>query len=111
MEHLLMEHRNRMEHTAHMEGVPAKASSPLCLTRMEHRNTWNTTFEEREEMTWLDSLLMEPVPCPSGSHNGYSPRGLSLEDAAFLREERAAILEYEAGMDRAQAERLAGVTR
>jgi len=33
------------------------------------------------------------------------------EEAEYLREERAAILEYEAGLDREEAERRAGLSR
>ncbi len=62
-------------------------------------------------MTWLDRLLMEklggpgPVlPCAFDSVLEALCAGLPLEDSQELREERAAILEYQAGFSREEAE-------
>lgn len=81
-------------------------------------------------MTWLDRLLIEDrgamisamVPEVEASPSGdrwagplFDPTleplctGLPLEASQELREERAAILEYEAGFSREEAERLAGI--
>ena len=76
-------------------------------------------------MTWLDRLLAEGpgLVLPGaqegaqGAHAVFDPTlealcaGLPLEDAQALREERAAILEYEAGMTREDAERFSTWTR
>ena len=81
-------------------------------------------------MTWLDCLLVEdrgamipvlppelaPVPrCDGWAGPLFDPTletrgsGLPLEAAQDLREERAAIIEYEAGFSREDAERMAGI--
>lgn len=72
-------------------------------------------------MSWLDRLLNEaPERCPLAGENGAGVPGLDPtlealcsglppEDAQALREERAAILEYEAGLSREEAERRAGL--
>lgn len=68
-------------------------------------------------MTWLDRFLseepgpmprMEPTPDPTLEA---LCSGLPPEDAQALREERAAILEHEAGLTRTEAERRAGITQ
>ena len=60
-------------------------------------------------MTWLDQLLKEQGQgfAPVSSLDPTLERlcsGLPVEDIRDLREERAAILEYEAGFSRAKAE-------
>lgn len=80
-------------------------------------------------MSWLDQFLKEPSglgmpelspkaePTPPASGWAgplFDPTleglcaGLPPQDARALRQERAAILEYEAGFTRAEAERRAG---
>lgn len=57
-------------------------------------------------MSWLDALLSER------GHDAFLDAlcsGLPDEEAQALREERAAILEYEAGIPRVDAERFAGI--
>ena len=69
------------------------------------------------EMTWLDHLLSEDAggtastPSPAvEARSLFDPTlealcsGLPQEDAQALREERAAILEHQAGMSREEAE-------
>jgi hypothetical protein len=67
-------------------------------------------------MTWLDRLLEEgsresqPKDAEASDSNLEALcAGLPPEDAQGLREERAAILEYEAGMSREEAEHRAGL--
>lgn len=67
-------------------------------------------------MTWLDRLLEEGGRESQPNDAEVSDpalealcAGLSPEDAQVLREERAAILEFEAGMSRADAERISGL--
>ena len=55
-------------------------------------------------MNWLDLLLADPTMEALCA-------GLPPDDARNLREERAGILEHEAGMSRDDAERLAGLRR
>lgn len=82
-------------------------------------------------MTWLEQVLAcDPERFASGSSSstGSAPTrealeawtdptletlclGLQPEDAEMLREERAAILEFEAGLGRHQAEQKAGMRR
>lgn len=80
-------------------------------------------------MTWLDQLLKEtpgmvlpdlpPEVEPNPAGDGWAGplfdptlealcAGLPPDDARALRQERAGILEYEAGFTRAEAERRAG---
>lgn len=67
-------------------------------------------------MTWLDRLLEEEGR-ESQPKDAEAPdptlealcAGLPQENAQALREERAAILEYEAGMSREEAEHRAGL--
>jgi hypothetical protein len=63
-------------------------------------------------MTWLDDFLKEAAP---KGEDYFDPTlealcaGLPPEDALELREERAGILEHEAGFSRAEAEHRAGL--
>lgn len=63
-------------------------------------------------MTWLDRFITEeagePVKVFDPTLEAFCS-GLPSEDAQMLREERAAILEYEAGFTREEAERRAGL--
>ena len=67
-------------------------------------------------MTWLDRLLAEPeaLSAQEGEDHfdlilGALCAGLPPEDALGLREERAGILEFEAGFTRSEAERYVGL--
>jgi len=68
-------------------------------------------------MNWLDrflsrdmgALAVAPPPAPSDEVLETLCAGLPPDDARELREERAAILEFEAGFTRGAAERLAGL--
>lgn len=63
-------------------------------------------------MTWLDEFLKEAAPEGEAYFDlalDALSAGLPPEDALELREERAGILEYEAGFSRAEAERRAGL--
>lgn len=73
-------------------------------------------------MTWLDRLLSEgPRPSLAGEDGSelkpapWDPTlealcgGLVPQDALALRDERAGILEHQAGLSRAEAERLSGL--
>lgn len=61
-------------------------------------------------MTWLDCLLGEGAPRTDAFLDALCA-GLPPDDALALREERAGILEHLAGLDRAEAERRAGLGR
>ena len=68
-------------------------------------------------MKWLESFLSHPgvpgvppiPPAPWDEVLEALCAGLPPEDALALREERAAILEYEAGFTRDEANRRAGL--
>ena len=70
-------------------------------------------------MRWLDQFLSREVPAGAGVPTVGSRdevldvlcAGLPPQDAQDLREERAGILEYEAGFTRAVAERMAGLSQ
>ncbi len=86
-----------MEHLEHLEHLPERLPGEA-------------------PMTWLDKLLAEAEPSPAPEGEDYLDptlealcAGLPPEDALDLREERAGILEYEAGLSRTEAELRAGL--
>lgn len=61
-------------------------------------------------MTWLDTFLARPLPTePWDETLETLCAALGRDDAQALREERAGILEYEAGLPTEEAENKAGL--
>ena len=106
--------RERWEHLGSSKVFPVKARHHYVLRALEHLEHpflkgWGAP------MNWLDCFLSRDVravavaPPPPDEVLEPPPAGLPPEDALELREERAAILEYEAGFTRTAAERMAGL--
>ncbi|WP_005036558.1 hypothetical protein [Holophaga foetida] len=78
---------------AHLGHLHYESPAPLSPDLMSRLKAWKAPILSLIEDPTLEALCS----------------GLPPEDAQELREERAAILEHEAGLPRAEAERRAGI--